>query len=389
MQLSDKQKEFWNNATHRWNVKEGATRSGKTYLDYYMIPRRIRAANNGGLIALIGNTKSTLQRNLIEPMQTIWTKGLVSDIKSDNTCYMFGRKVYALGADKVSQVSKIQGAGFEYVYGDEVTTWSKDVFEMLKSRLSYANSCFDGTCNPDAPTHWLKEFLDGDSDIFRQSYTIDDNPFLDQRVREEIKRDYAGTVYYDRFVRGLWARAEGLIYPQFSQEKHVTDKYPDKGLWYISIDYGTMNPFSAGLWRLTPQYAVRVSEYYYDGRKQKRQKTDEEYYGELEKLAGDRLITDIVVDPSAASFIETVRRHGCFRVRKADNHVNDGIRNVSRLLSAGKILIGATCNDAIREFGAYAWDDKSLVEAPIKENDHAMDDIRYFTQTVLCNEYRW
>ena len=389
MRLSDKQKEFWKNATHRWNVKEGATRSGKTYLDYYMIPRRIRAAKNGGLIVLMGNTKSTLQRNIIEPMQNIWTPALVSDIRSDNTCFLFGRKAYALGADKISQVSKIQGAGFEYVYGDEVTTWNQEVFEMLKSRLSYPNSCFDGTCNPDAPTHWFKEFLDSGSDIYRQSYTIDDNPFLDPRVKEEIKRDYAGTVYYERFVLGKWARAEGLIYPRFNEDKHVTSKRPDQGLYYISVDYGTMNPFSAGLWCLTPDCAVRVAEYYYEGRREKMQKTDEEYYAEIEKLAGDRVIADIIVDPSAASFIETIRRHGKYRVQKADNDVLNGIQNTSRLLTAGKLVIHESCKDIIREFGNYAWDDKAQTDTVIKENDHAMDDMRYFVQTILCREYRW
>lgn len=389
MQLSLKQKEFWNNATHRWNVKEGATRSGKTYLDYYMIPRRIRAANNGGLIALIGNTKSTLQRNIIEPMQSIWTTGLVGDIKNDNTCYMFGRKVYALGADKVSQVSKIQGAGFEYVYGDEITTWNKEVFEMLKSRLSYPNSVFDGTCNPDAPTHWFKEFLESGSDIYRQSYTIDDNPFLDPRVREEIKRDYEGTVYYDRFVLGLWARAEGLIYPQFDKNKHVTNVCPEEGVMYMSIDYGTKNPFSAGLWCISEGKAVRIAEFYYDSRKEKRQKTDEEYYEKIEKLAADKKIADIIVDPSAASFIETIHRHGKFRVRKARNEVLDGIRNTSRLLSAGRLLIHESCKDSQREFQSYAWDESAATDTVIKENDHAMDDTRYFVQTVLCGVYRW
>lgn len=389
MKLSLKQKEYWNNATHRWNVKEGATRSGKTYLDYFLIPRRIRACHNGGLIVLLGNTQGTIRRNILDPMREIWTDRLVGQITSDNTVQLFGRKAYVLGADKINQVSKIQGAGIEYCYGDEVTTWHEGVFSMLKSRLSYPNSTFDGTCNPDAPTHWFKSFLDGDSDIYRQSYTLDDNPFLDPHVAAEIKRDYTGTVYYDRFILGRWVRAEGLVYPAFSQEKHVTKTVPKDGLWYISVDYGTMNPFSAGLWCVTPEHAVRVSEYYYDGRKNKQQKTDEEYYTELEKLAGDRAVQDIIVDPSAASFIETIWRHNRFRVRKANNDVLDGIRNTARLLTARKVQISKQCADSIREFGAYAWDSKAGDDRVIKENDHAMDDIRYFVMTILRGVYRW
>lgn len=177
MQLSDKQIEFWNGATKRWNIKTGATRSGKTYLDYYMIPRRIRACTGNGLILLLGNTKGTLERNILAPMRSIWGDGLVGPIRFDNTVDLFGKRCYALGADKVSQVAKIQGAGFEYVYGDEITTWHKDVFQMLKSRLDKPNSCFDGTCNPAGPNHWLKEFLDSNADIYQQAYVIDDNPF--------------------------------------------------------------------------------------------------------------------------------------------------------------------------------------------------------------------
>ena len=394
LQLSDKQKEYWINATHRWNIKCGATRSGKTYLDYYLIPKRIRACCNGGLIVLLGNTQGTLQRNLLDPMKNIWGAGFVGEISSDNTVQLFGRKCYALGADKITQASKLQGAGFEYCYGDEIPTWSEQVFNMLKSRLSFPNSTFDGTCNPDSPDHWFKQFLDGGSDIYRQDYTLDDNPFLAADVKENIKRDYAGTIYYGRFVEGLWIRAEGLVYPNFDTKRNCGTIPLDKkgkplpGLWYVSIDYGTANPCSMGLWCVVEGRAYRVQEYYYNSRKIGRQKTDEEYYTELDKLAGSRIIQEVVVDPSAASFIETIRRHGRFRVTKADNDVLNGIRYTSTQLAAGRILIGAGCKDIIREFGAYAWDDKAGKDTVIKDNDHAMDDMRYFAFTVL-KRFRW
>ena len=184
LRLTEKQKEFWTGANHRWNIKEGATRSGKTYLDYFLIPRRIRACKGSGLIVLLGNTKGTLERNILEPMRSIWGDELVGGIGSDNTVMLFGKKCHALGADKVTQVSKLQGAGIEYCYGDEITTWNEEVFSMLKSRLDKPTSVFDGTCNPDGPNHWLLKFLNSDADIFRQHYTIYDNPNLSPQFIE-------------------------------------------------------------------------------------------------------------------------------------------------------------------------------------------------------------
>lgn len=213
MPFSKKQQEFFNNANHRWNIKSGATRSGKTYMDYYVIPKRIRArAGKEGLIAVLGVSKGTIQRNIIEPLQGIWGTRLVGDINSQNVCPMFGEEVYCLGAEKVSQVSKLRGSGLKYCYGDEVTDWHKDVFDMLKSRLDKPYSCFDGACNPDAPQHWFKTFLDSDADIYLQKYEIFDNPFLDLGFVTELCKEYKGTVLYDRYIRGLWVAAEGAIY---------------------------------------------------------------------------------------------------------------------------------------------------------------------------------
>ena len=226
MRLSDKQKEFWNNCSCRWNVKTGATRSGKTYLDYYIIPKRIRACKGNGLIVLLGNTQGTIERNVLEPMRSIWGS-LVGTISSNNKAKLFGRDVYVLGADKKNQVARIQGAGIEYCYGDEITTWSQDVFQMLKSRLDKPNSCFDGTCNPDSPNHWFKEFLDSKANIYHQHYTIDDNPFLTDEFVNALKQEYYGTVYYNRFILGQWVRAEGAIYKLFANK-------PDR--YFISFE---------------------------------------------------------------------------------------------------------------------------------------------------------
>lgn len=383
IRLTDKQKHFWKNANHRWNIKEGATRSGKTYLDYFLIPKRIRACTGSGLIVLLGNTKGTLNRNILEPMRSIWGDEYVGNIGSDGTVTLFGRKCHALGADKVTQVSKLQGAGIEYCYGDEVTTWNEEVFAMLKSRLDKPNSLFDGTCNPDSPNHWLLKFLESDADIFRQHYTIYDNPNLSAEFVKNLENEYRGTVYFDRFILGKWALAEGLIYPMFNRKEHVFDEPPENGKYYISIDYGTLNPCSMGLWCVSGGCAYRIREFYHDGRSSNKLYTDEEYYKQLEKLAGGLPVQYIVVDPSAASFIETVRRHGRFSVKKAKNDVLDGIRFTAGMILGGKIKIHSSCENTIREFGAYCWDTEVNEDRPIKQNDHAMDDIRYFCYTIL------
>ncbi len=383
MAFTIKQREFLDNANHRWNIKEGATRSGKTYLDYFVIPMRIRrVAGLDGLTVFLGNTKGTLQRNIIEPLQSMYGVGLVSSIHSDNTATIFGEKCYCLGADKANQMDRIRGSSIKYCYGDEIATWHEDVFTMLKSRLDKPYSKFDGTLNPESPNHWIKKFLDSDADIYRQSYCIDDNPTLDPTFVQNLKREYEGTVFYDRYILGKWTIAEGLIYPMFG-ESCMTEEIPANGEYFISCDYGTYNPFSAGLWCVTNKQAVRIREYYYDGRNNQKQKTDEEYYMDLERLAGKYPVQTVIVDPSAASFIETIRRKGRVSVRKANNDVKDGIVTTARMLKNGKIKIHKNCTDAIKEFGVYRWDDKAGEDKPVKENDHAMDDIRYMAQTIL------
>lgn len=219
MQLSKKQNEYIVNATHRWNFKSGAVRSGKSYVDTaFVIPFRIRErAGKPGLNVILGVSKSSIERNVLAPMREIYTDKLIGTINSQNIAMVCGEPVYCLGAEKVSQVAKIQGASIKYCYGDEVAKWNKGVFQMLKSRLDKPYSCFDGSCNPEHPTHWLKEFLDNvELDIYLQKYTIFDNPFLPKEFVEQLCKEYEGTIYYDRLIVGLWKRADGAIYKKFA-----------------------------------------------------------------------------------------------------------------------------------------------------------------------------
>lgn len=391
--FSEKQNEYFDNASHRWNFKTGATRSGKTFMDYYLIPQRIRARiGKPGLAVILGVTKSTIERNILEPMRNIWGTDLVGGISSSNICYLFGEKVYCLGAEKVSQVSKLRGSSIKYVYGDEVADWNEEVFEMLKSRLDKPYSCFDGALNPQGPNHWLKEFLDSEElDIYCQKYTLFDNPFLDKGFVDSLCKEYAGSVYYKRYILGEWALAEGLVYPMFSREKHIAKgvvEYRRNSQYYVSIDYGTVNPFAVGIFEFNGRKSTMIKELHYEGRKQPRV-DNEAYYKMMCDLIGDLPIEYIIVDPSAAAFIETINKYAKYIAKGANNDVLNGIQEVTKYLNYGLLEIHESCVETIKEFEGYAWDDESNEDEVIKENDHHMDLLRYYIWGVARMLNRW
>lgn len=392
LQLSKKQQEYLNNATHRWNFKSGATRSGKTYLDYALvIPKRImNRTGKDGLTVILGVTKSTIERNVLEPMRNLYGEKLVGEINSQNKCYLFGEWVYCLGAEKVSQVSKLRGASIKYCYGDEVADWNEDVFDMLKSRLDKEYSCFDGALNPQGPNHWLKKFLDSDADIYCQKYTIFDNPFLSKEFVENLCKEYFGSVLYKRYILGEWALAEGLVYSSFSRERNVFSgdvKYNPNSEYYLAIDYGTMNPFAVELIEFTDEGKVRViKEAHYSGREKGQTVDNEYYYQMLVDIAEGYEIQSIVIDPSAAAMKATIRKYGAFSITDGNNDVLNGIQEVTKYLGLGFLLIHESCIEGINEFESYAWDEKlsakTGIDTVIKENDHHMDAIRYFIYTI-------
>lgn len=398
MPFSEKQLEFFRSANHRWNFKTGATRSGKTYMDYFLIPKRIRArVGLEGLNVILGVSKATIERNILTPLREIWPADMIGNISSNNTCMMFGELVHILGAEKVSQVSKLRGVSIKYCYGDEVADWNEDVFELLKSRLDKSYSCFDGALNPEGPNHWLKKFLDSGADIYNQHYSIFDNPFLPRKFVEDLCNEYAGSVYYRRYILGEWALAEGLVYPMFSRDRHIvhtTPEFNNRHRYYVSVDYGTVNPFAAGLWDYDPtaQTATMIRELYYDGRTTKRV-DNEGYYSMLQELIGDCPIEYIIIDPSASSMIETIQKYGAWYCVKADNDVINGIQDVTKFLNAGVLFFHESCENTFKEFEGYSWDEKRIAElgedVVAKVNDHSMDQMRYFCRTALRSELKW
>lgn len=394
MPFSPKQQEYFQKATHRWNVKTGATRSGKTFMDYFVIPKRILNTSGQGLIVILGHTQQTLQRNIIDPMQRIWGTSLVGNVSNrTGAANIFGKKCYVLGADNKARINPIRGSSIEYCYGDEVATWEEGVFQMLKSRLDRPNSIFDGTCNPETPMHWFKTFLDSNADIYQQSYTIYDNPFLDPEIVHNLEKEYTGTVFFQRFILGEWTLAEGLIYKHFSEEKNLYDKplsdeIRKRSISYVSIDYGSANPTAFLHILYDPQDRVIYvdKEYYYDGRHEVVQKTDEDYAQDLMAFVPPEEAAAVVIDPSALSFRIAIRRLN-YRVKEAVNDVLNGIRDVSTLMSVGKLMVNVSCEKLLKEIRTYAWDEKAAqqlgIDKPIKQNDHAVDALRYFVNTIV------
>ena len=373
----------------RINVLHGSVRSGKTWISLVLWCVWIRNMPKDKNYLMTAKTLTTLKRNCLDLLEVLAGRNNFKYSISKKEGVLYGRKIYLEGVNDMGAESKIRGMTLQGAYCDEITLFNEEFFSMLLSRLSEPGAKLFGTTNPDNPNHWFKvKYIDrkDELDFFLMEFLIDDNTFLDPRYVEELKKEYTG-VFYRRFILGEWCSAEGLVYPMFDKEIHTISQIPQPdgvAEYYISVDYGTLNPCSMGLWRLDDRCAVRLKESYYSGKQQKRLLTDEEYYERLSALAKGFDIKCVVIDPSAASFIATIRRHGEFSVRKADNNVLNGIRITGSLLKGEKLLIHHSCEDTIREFGTYSWDEESEEDRVVKEFDHAMDDIRYFCTTVAA-----
>lgn len=380
-------------------ICDGSVRSGKTVsmiLGFVHWAMRFFDGKNFGIC---GKTISSTERNIILPLLNMsditdyyslqYIRGenkriIIRSGSHTNTFFIFG------GKDE-SSYTLVQGITLSGVLFDEVALMPKSFVDQAVARtLSEPEARYWFNCNPESAEHWFyKEWICNtrQKKALHLHFTMQDNPILSPEQIADAERLYTG-VFYNRYIKGLWCVAEGLIYPMFDKAVHVTH-HPELqpgGDYYISCDYGTLNPTSAGLWYLQPDgHAIRLREYYYDGRKTKTPRTDEEHYAALKQLAGDVAgkVRAVIVDPSAASFIECIRRHGLFRVWQADNSVLNGIRDTSSLLQMQYLHICDNCTDIIREFSLYRWDESAAEDRPIKENDHAMDDMRYFVRTAM------
>lgn len=369
----------------RINLLEGSVSSGKTWISLVLWGFWAATMPQDKLYLMCGKSLTTLKRNCLIPLEELFGTSNFTFSTSAKEAYLFGRRILLEGANDARSESKIRGLTLQGAYCDELTLFPRDFFVMLLSRLRVPGAKLIATTNPDSPEHWLKkEYIDrsAELDMLVMRFLLDDNTTLDPGYVSAIKAEYTG-VFYDRFILGEWCLAEGIIYPQFDRSIHVKRQSPvEHGKWYISVDYGTLNAFSAGLWCYDGETAYRAAEWYYSGRETRKQLTNGQYLEKVKKLAGNLDIEAVIVDPSAASFIAELRQAG-FTVRKGRNDVVDGIRRVSTALQKRKLFFSPDCKDCIREFSLYRWNEKASEDTPIKENDHAMDDVRYFVNTIM------
>ena len=367
--FSPMQRDFWRNCNHRWNVKTGATRSGKTYQDYFLISKRLLAvADKEGLNVILGNTRETIRRNILLPMQNLYGAEYVSNLRADNSCEMFGQKVFCLGADNANRVDKVRGASIKYCYGDEITTWNPDVFDMLKSRLDKSYSVFDGTCNPANPQHWFKQFLDSDADIYQQAYTIDDNPFLDPAFVANLKKEYSGTVLYDRYILGLWVAAEGVIYRQFCDNPErfiIDDLEPGDAIRQavIGVDFGGGTSAHAFCCMgYTVKGKLVVLDEYREKQALDPNRLSIQFADFVRRCRARWLVTDVWCDSAEQTLINGLRAAaasagiGVNIGNAMKRPINDRIRATCILMGAGRFFVARNCRETIDALKSALWD---------------------------------
>ena len=406
-------------------IADGAIRSGKTVsmsLSFVMWAMSSFAGQN---FAMCGKTIGSFRRNVL-----FWLKLMlrsrgysITDHRADNLVVVRKNSIenyfYIFGGKDERSQDLIQGITLAGVFFDEVALMPESFVNQATGRCSVKGSKFWFNCNPDGPYHWFKvNWIDkatgylgkeqvrkirqkakvegkdpGLKELLYLHFTMDDNLSLDEEVKARYRSMYIG-VFFKRYILGLWAAAEGIIYDMFDEARHVRDikdffQLLINGNRYVSCDYGTQNATVFLLWnkgRDGVWYCIR--EYYYSGRDKSKQKTDAEYAEDLKKWLGDTKIRAMIVDPSAASFIAELRKRK-YKVLKARNDVLDGIRLVATLLNLKKLFFCDSCENTIAEFQSYIWDEKAAdrgEDKPVKQHDHAMDAVRYFVYTILSNQ---
>ena len=372
-------------------ICDGAVRSGKTLCMSISFILWSLSAFNGRDFAICGKTVRGVRRNVVSPLLATLRElgfGVQEKLSANLIELEYGgvkNRYYLFGGRDESSAALIQGITLAGVLFDEVALMPRSFVEQAIARCSLNGSKFWFNCNPDHPGHWFyREWIlkCKEKNALYLHFKMEDNPSLSKKMLERYKSLYSGA-FYRRFVEGEWVAAQGAVYPFMTDEMFCEVPWCEFEDYAVSVDYGTVNPASFGLWGLLGGVWYRIDEYYFDSRKEGFQRTDEEHYRELERLCDGKQISAVTVDPSAASFIEVIRRHGKFSVIPARNNVLDGIRQCAAALKEKRIVICRNCADSVREFSLYRWNENSTNDVPIKENDHAMDDIRYFVTTIL------
>ncbi|MYV48175.1 PBSX family phage terminase large subunit [Streptomyces sp. SID2888] len=381
------------------NIWEGSVRSGKTIASLLCWLDFVCNRPAGGELVMVGRTRDSLARNVFGPLTDPTIFGtLTRDIHYTNgapTANVLGRTVHALGANDAQAEPKVRGLTCSGAYVDELTTLPKSFYDQLNARCSVEGSKIFGTTNPDNPNHWArKEYLLRPRETRLRSwhFVMDDNPGLSEAYKARTKASYRG-LFYKRNVLGLWVMAEGAIYEAYDEAVHVVDELPEMVRFWVGIDYGTTNPFSAILLGLGVDNRLYVvSEWRHDSRQVQRQMTDAQYSAAVREWLRDHGVRPewTFVDPSAASFLVQAYEDGFPNLAKADNTVSDGIRNVAGLLAASLLRIHRSCTGLLDELPGYVWDEKAAEKGedkPVKINDHSVDALRYVIHST-AQEWR-
>jgi len=380
-------------------IADGAIRSGKTLSMSLSYVFWAMDTYNLQIFGMAGKTIASFRRNVI-----FWLKLMlksrgytVIDHRGDDHYLIISKRnktnyFYIFGGNNERSQDLVQGITAAGFFFDEVALMPQSFVNQATGRCSVEGSKYFFNCNPGDPKHFFKtDWIDqsGEKNLIYLHFTMDDNLSLSEKIKNRYRSMYKG-VFYKRYILGEWCVAEGLVYSMFDEDKHVSDKHMTGAKeWVASIDYGTVNPFAAGLWAFDGRHAQMEYEYYYDSRETGVRRDDETHYQELCKLIGDRKVSFIIVDPSAASFIETIKKHGKYIAKGAENDVLDGIRVVTTMLNKGIISFYEDCESVMSEMGLYSWDMESPEDAVIKENDHQCDQIRYLCYTFLRRRLRW
>ncbi len=370
-------------------ICDGAVRSGKTSIMSVAFIRWAMENFNGCRFGICGKTVGSAEENIIAPLIAMsyikknyrvkWRRSnkllIIKRGKVTNVFEVFG------GKDE-SSFTLIQGRTLAGVFLDEVVLMPESFVNQAMTRCSVDGARFWFNCNPASPLHWFKQkWIDRAEEMnaLYLHFSMEDNPSLSEKTLERYKRIYHG-VFYQRYVLGQWVLAEGLVYPNFNNVVKTENRAYTR--YVVSMDYGIQNPTAMLLWGKSGGVWYAIREYYHSGRETGKQKTDEEYYRELERLCEGTSANTLIIDPSATSFIALVWQKGRFHVGKAENSVIEGIQHTTTALAEGRVMINDCCENTKREFSLYSWDSDATEDRVIKENDHCMDAVRYFVQTA-------
>ncbi len=372
-------------------ICDGAVRSGKTFSLSLSFMMWGMLSFHRASFGFCGKTIGALRRNVIVPLLPFLKEfgfSVQDNISKNRLIVSYGgheNYFYLFSGKDEGSASLVQGITLSGVLFDEVALMPRSFVEQALARCSVHGSRFFFNCNPEYPSHWFyREWIKrrDEKNALYIHFRMKDNPSLSQAMLARYEKLYTGA-FYKRFVEGEWVSVSGAVYP-FMDNSGMYVPVPEGGFdgYCVSCDYGTVNPTSLGLWGRKGEVWYRIAEDYYDARREGKSRTDEEHYAALEQLVGSRAVEAVIVDPSAASFIEVIERHDRFAVVRADNNVLDGIRKTSQALLNREIVICENCIDAIREFSLYRWDEDKPSDTVIKRDDHAMDDIRYFVSYI-------